>query len=46
MAGYPVETIEYVEAHGTGTAVGDEVEVEALTEAFLNLGAKRKITVV
>ena len=42
MAGYPVDTIEYVEAHGTGTSVGDEVEVEALKEAFLNLGAKRK----
>jgi acyl transferase domain-containing protein len=42
MAGYPVDTIEYVEAHGTGTAVGDEVEVEALKEAFLNLGAQRK----
>jgi acyl transferase domain-containing protein len=28
------ETIGYVEAHGTGTAVGDPIEVEALTQAF------------
>ncbi|MDQ2086118.1 SDR family NAD(P)-dependent oxidoreductase [Herbivorax sp. ANBcel31] len=42
MAGYPVDTIELVEAHGTGTPVGDQVEVEALKEAFLNLGAERK----
>jgi phthiocerol/phenolphthiocerol synthesis type-I polyketide synthase E len=28
------ETISYVEAHGTGTALGDSVEVAALTKAF------------
>lgn len=28
------ETISYVEAHGTGTALGDPIEVMALTEAF------------
>jgi acyl transferase domain-containing protein/predicted O-methyltransferase YrrM/acyl carrier protein len=28
------ETITYVEAHGTGTAVGDPIEVAALTQAF------------
>jgi acyl transferase domain-containing protein/acyl carrier protein len=28
------ETITYVEAHGTGTALGDPIEVEALTQAF------------
>ncbi|MDQ0272982.1 type I polyketide synthase [Cytobacillus purgationiresistens] len=28
------ETITFVEAHGTGTALGDPVEVAALTEAF------------
>ncbi|AEI67810.1 hybrid non-ribosomal peptide synthetase/type I polyketide synthase [Corallococcus macrosporus] len=27
-------TISYVEAHGTGTAIGDPIEVAALTEAF------------
>ncbi|HEX6292025.1 MAG TPA: beta-ketoacyl synthase N-terminal-like domain-containing protein [Herpetosiphonaceae bacterium] len=27
-------TISYIEAHGTGTALGDPIEVTALTEAF------------
>ncbi|QLE54755.1 type I polyketide synthase [Nostoc sp. TCL26-01] len=33
-AGLNPETIGYVEAHGTGTAMGDPVEVAALTQAF------------
>jgi acyl transferase domain-containing protein/acyl carrier protein len=28
------DTIRYIEAHGTGTALGDPVEIEALTRAF------------
>jgi acyl transferase domain-containing protein/acyl carrier protein len=28
------ETIGYIEAHGTGTALGDPVEIAALTQAF------------
>ncbi|MEZ5303394.1 MAG: amino acid adenylation domain-containing protein [Verrucomicrobiales bacterium] len=34
MAGFSPESIGYVEAHGTGTALGDPIEVAALTEAF------------
>ena len=34
MAGIEPETITYVEAHGTATALGDPVEVAALTHAF------------
>jgi phthiocerol/phenolphthiocerol synthesis type-I polyketide synthase E len=34
VAGVPAESIGYVEAHGTGTALGDPVEVQALTRAF------------
>jgi acyl transferase domain-containing protein len=34
VAGVSPDTIGYVEAHGTGTALGDPVEVAALTQAF------------
>jgi acyl transferase domain-containing protein len=34
MAGVSSETISYVEAHGTGTALGDPIEIAALTKAF------------
>ncbi|HEY0169687.1 MAG TPA: condensation domain-containing protein [Pyrinomonadaceae bacterium] len=34
MAGVRADTIGFVEAHGTGTALGDPIEVEALTRAF------------
>ncbi len=34
MADVTAESIDYVEAHGTGTAVGDPIEVAALTQAF------------
>ncbi|HEY0512178.1 MAG TPA: type I polyketide synthase [Thermoanaerobaculia bacterium] len=33
-AGVPAETVTYVEAHGTATAMGDPIEVAALTAAF------------
>jgi natural product biosynthesis luciferase-like monooxygenase protein len=34
LASIEPETIGYVEAHGTGTALGDPVEISALTQAF------------
>ncbi|MEJ2431316.1 MAG: type I polyketide synthase, partial [Deltaproteobacteria bacterium] len=34
MADIDPETIGYIEAHGTGTALGDPIEVAALTSAF------------
>jgi acyl transferase domain-containing protein len=34
VAGVEAETISYVETHGTGTALGDPVEIAALTKAF------------
>ncbi|WP_192828604.1 beta-ketoacyl synthase N-terminal-like domain-containing protein [Methylocucumis oryzae] len=33
--------IQLVEAHGTGTALGDPIEIEALTESFKDLTAER-----
>ncbi|MCX7920841.1 MAG: amino acid adenylation domain-containing protein [Clostridia bacterium] len=35
-------TVGYIEAHGTGTALGDPVEVTALTRAFETIMNKRK----
>ena len=34
FSGVSADTLGYVEAHGTGTALGDPVEVTALSEAF------------
>src|SRR5262249_4818396 len=34
MAGVEPESITYIEAHGTGTALGDPVEIAALTQVF------------
>jgi len=34
VAGVFADSISYVETHGTGTAVGDPIEIKALTKAF------------
>jgi acyl transferase domain-containing protein/acyl carrier protein len=34
VAGVDPKTITYVETHGTATALGDPIEIEALTQAF------------
>jgi acyl transferase domain-containing protein len=40
VAGVTPDTVELVEAHGTGTAVGDGIEVEALSQVYKD--AKRE----
>jgi acyl transferase domain-containing protein len=40
--GIDPQTITYVEAHGTGTALGDPIEVAALTQAFRAGGDTRR----
>jgi acyl transferase domain-containing protein len=42
MAGVEPDTIGYVEAHGTATALGDPVEVAALTKAYREKTDKRQ----
>jgi len=39
--GIGAETIGYVEGHGTGTALGDPIEIQALTKAFRKLTRQR-----
>jgi acyl transferase domain-containing protein/thioesterase domain-containing protein len=34
IAGVRADDVTYVEAHGTGTAIGDPIEIAALTDAF------------
>jgi acyl transferase domain-containing protein/acyl carrier protein len=34
LAGVEPETINYIEAHGTGTALGDPIEIAALSQVF------------
>ncbi|MDT5271154.1 MAG: hypothetical protein QOH49_3340 [Acidobacteriota bacterium] len=41
-AGVEPATVTYVEAHGTATALGDPIEVAALTKAFRAGGARAK----
>lgn len=41
IAGVSADAVGYVECHGTGTAVGDPIEVQALTDAFRQTTNKR-----
>jgi len=40
QAGVSPSEVELIEAHGTGTVVGDQTELESLTEVFTEAGAK------
>ncbi|WP_445629022.1 SDR family NAD(P)-dependent oxidoreductase [Nostoc sp. DSM 114167] len=41
LAGVEPETINYIEAHGTGTALGDPIEIAALSQAFCRSTTKK-----
>ena len=41
-AGFSPGTVGLIEAHGTGTAVGDRVEIEALSKIFKDARSKRQ----
>ncbi|GAB1539907.1 hypothetical protein NUACC21_25750 [Scytonema sp. NUACC21] len=41
LAGVEPETINYIEAHGTGTALGDPIEIAALSQVFRNSTQKK-----
>ncbi|ESA35628.1 polyketide synthase, partial [Leptolyngbya sp. Heron Island J] len=41
VSGVQADSVQYVEAHGTGTALGDPIEVTALTQAFRQSTTKK-----
>lgn len=46
LANVDPETIQYVETHGTGTALGDPLEVTALTQAFRSRTDKKSFCAI
>lgn len=38
--------VSYVEAHGTGTALGDPIEIQALTKAFSKVGEEKQFCAI
>jgi len=46
LSGVDAETISYVEAHGTGTAIGDPIEIAALTQAFAGFTVKHRFCAI
>ncbi|MBD1865331.1 MULTISPECIES: type I polyketide synthase [Trichocoleus] len=40
------ETVSYIETHGTGTALGDPIEISALTQAFRSQTQKKQFCAI
>ncbi|MEQ8973601.1 MAG: SDR family oxidoreductase [Coleofasciculus sp. C1-SOL-03] len=46
VAGIEPETVTYIEAHGTGTALGDPIEITALTQVFRKSTDKKEFCAI
>ena len=46
LSGASADSIGYVEAHGTGTALGDPIEIAALTQAFRKSTERKRFCAV
>ena len=46
IAGIEAETISCIETHGTGTALGDPIEIAALTQAFRGTTNKKEFCAI
>lgn len=46
LAGISADSITYIEAHGTGTALGDPIEIAALTRAFRETTDKKQFCAI
>lgn len=46
MAGVSPETISYIEAHGTATNLGDPLEIEGITKAFIKHTDKKQFCAI
>ncbi len=46
LAGVEPETVGYIEAHGTGTALGDPIEMAALTKVFRAATNKKRFCAI
>ncbi len=46
LSGIDAETITYIESHGTGTAMGDPIEIAALTNAFSKQTRRRQFCAI
>lgn len=46
LAGISADSLSYIEAHGTGTALGDPIEIAALTKAFRETTDKKQFCAI